>query len=178
VLAACGQQCYIGMGARDAKVVRFWTSMGFDMTSVQTSAQPVPLATVKANARGRANADGWEQSVENVQKKCFLSSACVAARGLPDDCEELEVLRRFREEVLAGTAEGEALLQEYGEIAPRLVRAIDDRPDASGIYERIYSDLVRCVRDIRNQDLEAAKERYRRLVEALAEELLGPSAVL
>ena len=171
-IAAGGQNCYIGAGARDR--VAFWTSMGFDMTTVQTSCQPVALTTVRDNARTRANNDGWQQSA--VEKKCFLASACMAARGLPVDCEELEVLRRFREEVLAGTAEGDAILREYEEIAPRIVRAIDDRPDASAIYEKIYAEIVLCVRDIRGQDTVAAKGRYRRVVETLAGDLLDGSA--
>lgn len=173
-IAAGGQRCYIGMGSREAKAMQFWTSMGFDMTTVHTSTQPVALTTVRDNARNRANNDGWQQSVE---KKCFLASACMAARGLPSDCEELEVLRRFREEALAGTAEGDAILREYEEIAPRIVRAIDERPDASAIYEKIYAEIVLCVRDIRGQDSLAAKGRYRRVVETLARDLLdGPAA--
>ena len=28
---------------------------------------------------------------------CFLTSACTEARGLPDDCHELTVLRSFRD---------------------------------------------------------------------------------
>jgi hypothetical protein len=170
---AGGHQCYIGMGARDAKVLAFWTSMGFNMTSVTTSAQPVPLATVRQNARARGNTDGWQKSVEAEKKKgCFLSTACIAARGLPDDCEELTVLRRFREEHLRGAAAGDSLLRDYDTLAPRIVAAIDQRPDARALYERIYAEVALCVRDIQGLDHAAALDRYRRLVEGLAGEML------
>lgn len=38
------------------------------------------------------------------------TSACVAARGLPDDCEELTQLRCFRDEILMKTEEGRKLV--------------------------------------------------------------------
>jgi hypothetical protein len=169
---AGGIQCYIGMGTREPKFMNFWTNMGFDMTTVSTSAQPILLATVRANAKQRIDNDGWEQSVE--KKGCFLSTACTAARGLPDDCEELTVLRRFREEHLRGAAEGESLLRDYDTLAPRIVAAIDERPDALAVYERIYAEVALCVRDIQGQDHAAALDRYRRLVEGLAGEMLMP----
>jgi AcrR family transcriptional regulator len=167
---AGGTQCYIGMGTRDPRFMNFWTNMGFDMTTVMSSTQPVLLTTVRANAKQRVDADGWQQSVE--KKGCFLSTACTAARGLPDDCEELTVLRRFREGFLAGTPEGEALLDEYEILAPRIVAAIDERADALAVYERIYNEIAACVRDIQGQDHAAALDRYSRLVEGLAGETL------
>ena len=39
---------------------------------------------------------------------CFLTSACVAARGLPDDCAELTALRAFRDGYVRSQPEGES----------------------------------------------------------------------
>ena len=44
---------------------------------------------------------------------CYLTSACVMARGLPDHCEELETLRLFRDEYLAGQPGGRAEIEQY-----------------------------------------------------------------
>ena len=44
---------------------------------------------------------------------CFLTSACTEARGLPDDCHELTVLRAFRDGYLRSQPEGEAEIAEY-----------------------------------------------------------------
>ena len=44
---------------------------------------------------------------------CFLTSACTEARGLPDDCHELTVLRSFRDGYLRSQPEGEAEIAEY-----------------------------------------------------------------
>lgn len=49
---------------------------------------------------------------------CFLTSACVEAKGLPDDCSELSVLRHFRDSYLAGIEEGKAEICEYYHVAP------------------------------------------------------------
>ena len=42
---------------------------------------------------------------------CYLTSACVMAKGLPDHCEELETLRVFRDEYLAGQPGGRAEIE-------------------------------------------------------------------
>ena len=44
---------------------------------------------------------------------CYLTSACVMAKGLPDHCEELETLRVFRDEYLAGQPGGRAEIEQY-----------------------------------------------------------------
>ena len=40
-------------------------------------------------------------SKDNDNGGCYLTTACVAARGLPDTCIELQTLRAFRDGVLA-----------------------------------------------------------------------------
>lgn len=40
-------------------------------------------------------------SKESDNGGCYLTTACVAARGLPDTCTELQTLRAFRDGVLA-----------------------------------------------------------------------------
>ena len=39
---------------------------------------------------------------------CFLTSACVEAMNLPDDCEELMILRKFRDTWLVKQPGGQA----------------------------------------------------------------------
>lgn len=41
--------------------------------------------------------DSKSSSSNNNSSGCYLTSACVNAKGLPDDCEELTVLRNFRD---------------------------------------------------------------------------------
>ena len=46
---------------------------------------------------------------------CFLTSACTEARGLPDDCHELTVLRAFRDGYLRSQPEPCVAMIERGE---------------------------------------------------------------
>lgn len=93
---------------------------------------------------------------------CYITSACVRARGLPDDCLELETLRAFRDGYLASQPGGREDIEEYYAKAPKLVCAIDHSSKAESIYEKIYSEMVQpCVKLIQEQHLEKAYTLYK-----------------
>ena len=73
---------------------------------------------------------------------CFLTTACTAARGLPDDCEELETLRWFRDNWLCQQPDGEAAIRHYYDIAPQIVERINDNYDASLIWDGLYYNMI------------------------------------
>ena len=92
---------------------------------------------------------------------CFLTSACTAARGLPDDCRELQTLRAYRDTWLKQTEEGIALVARYYEIAPKIVAAIDAQPNRLAIYDEIYQTMVLpCVELIGQGKYQEALELY------------------
>lgn len=93
--------------------------------------------------------------------ECFLATACVRARGLPDHCEELEALREFRDRFVRHTEEGGAFVSSYYDIAPKVVAAIDASEDASEIWQELYLDVEACVRLIREGDQDSALEMAR-----------------
>ncbi len=93
---------------------------------------------------------------------CFLTTACVYHRGLPDDCDELQGLRRFRDEVLIKSEEGIRLVKEYYEIAPPIVKAISASPHKDVVFEGIYSDMILpTLRFIETGNPEAAVSHYK-----------------
>lgn len=99
---------------------------------------------------------------------CFLTSACVEARGLADDCHELAILRLFREGYLRSLPEGPDEIAEYYFIAPQIVSAIKERPDALAVFDRIYEKLVKpCVDMIERGDNTGAHRLYRDTVRQL-----------
>ena len=105
---------------------------------------------------------------------CFLTSACVEARGLPDDCHELTVLRQFRETYLRAQPSGAEEIAEYYFVAPQIVSAIKKRADAHAIFGAIYEKLVApCVAMIERGENEAAHQLYRQTVEELREMYLA-----
>ena len=93
-----------------------------------------------------------------------MTSACIKARNLPDDCEELTIMREFRNTYLNETETGKALIKEYYEIAPGIVEKINKQPDANSIYEHIYEDVLSCIKKIKNNQYEDAVSIYRSMV--------------
>ncbi len=99
---------------------------------------------------------------------CFISTACIEARGLPDNCLELQVLRRFRDTFVRGLPEGANLIRGYYTIAPAIVQGINSRPDRSIIYADLFRRLVdRSVALIQQGRDREAFETYRRMVERI-----------
>ena len=93
---------------------------------------------------------------------CYLTTACVAARGLSDTCPELQTLRAFRDGVLAHMPGGKKEIEEYYQMAPDIVAAINHRKDAAEIWNRVYDELVQpCVRMIHEGKDEAAYRLYK-----------------
>ena len=91
---------------------------------------------------------------------CYLTSACVGYMGLADDCEELTLLREFRDGYLKSSDGGEKLIKEYYEIAPYLVEKINKNERKNEIYEYIYRQICICVDLIKNSDLEKVTKIY------------------
>lgn len=104
---------------------------------------------------------------------CFLTSACVEAKGLPDDCHELTVLRHFREGYLRSLPEGREEIAEYYYVAPQIVTEIKKRADSITIFDSIYEKLVKpCVDMIERGENEGAHMLYRDTVKRLQGEYL------
>ena len=76
---------------------------------------------------------------------CYLTTACMKARGLGDKCYELETLRSFRDGWMSKQADGLKLIKEYYAIAPRIVDSINSLPNAIEIWNNLYSTIAECV---------------------------------
>ncbi len=105
---------------------------------------------------------------------CFLTSACVEAKGLPDDCYELTTLRIFRDGYLKSQSCGECEIAEYYAVAPRIVEKIRLCDNQMEIFDQIYEELVLpCVKFIEHGDNANAHELYRCFVRNLKRRYLG-----
>lgn len=56
---------------------------------------------------------------------CFITTAVCTTLGKPDDCEELTLLRSFRDGYMHSTAEFDMLVQQYYAEAPGIVAKLD-----------------------------------------------------
>jgi hypothetical protein len=114
----------------------------------------------KENFQSRRNKN--RPAVGQKHKKCFLTTACVSAMGLEDDCNELTTLRKFRDEYLQHRPDGTRMIDEYYRVAPSLVDKIDQRKDADSIYSTIYKEVILpCVDSINHKKYDEALNRYK-----------------
>lgn len=96
---------------------------------------------------------------------CYLTSACVYAKNLPDDCYELQTLRTFRDTWMKGSEEGQKSIEIYYDTAPKIVSAINDTVNPKAIYEKIYNEMVLpCVRLIEQNKMQETFELYKKKV--------------
>lgn len=96
---------------------------------------------------------------------CFLTTACVEHRGLPDDCHELTTMRYMRDEWLAKQPGGQAEIDEYYAIAPGIVERINMLDDAGDVWERLYQEyILPCVAAADAGEFEKAHEMYKEMV--------------
>jgi len=104
---------------------------------------------------------------------CFLTSACVETKGLPDDCYELTTLRKFRDEYLAKLECGKCEIAHYYHVAPTIVERIKISKESAKVFDQIYDELVSpCVTMIEEGNLSGAHELYRAKVRELQAQYL------
>lgn len=103
---------------------------------------------------------------------CFITTACVEASGLPDNCIELETMRYLRDEYLARSEEGKRMINEYYEIAPSIVTAIRTRENSNEIFNNIFNEIGEIVWLVKIHDLEGAMAHCREMMLRLEKEYL------
>src|SRR5208282_5655374 len=109
------------------------------------------------NASSQVSSGKNSSSSANGGIACFLTTACCEHKGLPDDCDELTILRSFRD-----THVPKILIKEYYEIAPQIVRMIKN--DHTQL-DYVYNIITDCVRDIRNNRQTLAVQKYMHMVD-------------
>jgi hypothetical protein len=103
---------------------------------------------------------------------CYITTACVKRMGLSDDCEELTLLRRFRDSYLLQKKNGEQLIDLYYRYSPQIVTAIRRRDDEEEILKRLYGIIRVCVEAIKQQDYEFTYQTYCKMVIGLKDEFI------
>jgi hypothetical protein len=103
----------------------------------------------KAVGRGRTSeeaeksaSDKWDSGETSSSGGCVISTACIESQGLSDDCEELNQLRQFRDDFVSRLPNGNELIREYNEVAPRIVSAINGTEKSKEIYSELFEELV------------------------------------
>lgn len=127
----------------------------------------VKTGPTKGQNRSRNNDGRWrgKRSDSGSSKKggCFITTAACEFKGLPDDCHELTMLRRFRDEQLLATAEGRALVKHYYGIAPAIAERLSGRPE----LESVWTTVIACVAAIEQGRFDKATRLYTAMVREL-----------
>jgi hypothetical protein len=123
-----------------------------------------------ASERKEALAARAEDKECTSPEGCFITTACCEVLGLGDDCFELSVLRRYRDEVLAKRPEGAAAIALYYQLAPLILARLPRearRERLSRVYARYILPAALAARLGRNAQ---AYRLYARMLEAMARE--------
>ena len=121
------------------------------------------------NTNDSGGSSGGSDNSGSSGSFCFLTTACVTAMGLPDDCTDLVTLRRFRDEYVKALPSGIAEIRSYYDLAPRILEAINQRTDRLDWYRWIYQTIVSpCVGLIANGYLDEAFSLYKQQTQQLS----------
>jgi len=117
---------------------------------------------------------GEDFKVKVVQdtSPCFITTACVEAKGLPDSCPELNTVRAFRDNYVRALPDAEEILREYYEVAPKIVASINRADDRQRVYLNLYKDLVSAVDLIRQGKDNEVFKNYLRILSELKQRYL------
>jgi len=99
---------------------------------------------------------------------CYITTAVCKSLDKPDDCYELNLLRQYRDEHLAIQAEGAEIIREYYDVAPTIVKRIDEQQDSDTVYQNIWETyLSPCISLIEQDEKSACRELYIQMVREL-----------
>lgn len=125
----------------------------------------------KASAGKKAvakKADGGKKKAPKGEDlMCFLTTACVHYRGLPDDCLELRTLRDYRDQYLLQREDSRRLVAEYYVVAPVIVERIRRSRRPGSVYDYIYDRVTEACRQIGEAQPAAARSTYVGMVKKL-----------
>ena len=120
----------------------------------------------EAFPKSNISASNFEDIEKGFHRKwCYITTAACQVRGMADDCEELNLLRDYRDTYMSHLAGGEQLILDYYDIAPSIVKHINMSPDADRIYDRIWKDYIcPCIEMIRDGKMEECLALYSEMV--------------
>jgi hypothetical protein len=144
------------------------------INSNSNSGNSYPTASrVWSGPQGQANVIGNQQtgaplgpSTGSSDGGCFITTAVCSCMSKPDDCEELQTLRKYRDKFLVLFRPDS--VKEYYRIAPHVVKQINKLPDAHLIWQTVHQlYIVPAVSMIKAGRNVAAFVRYKAMVEYL-----------
>ncbi len=105
---------------------------------------------------------------EDSSSGCYLTTACVVAMDKGDNCEELNILREFRDEYMNRDSCMKYDIHEYYKYAPEIVKKINLLDNYKQIYKELYFELIcPCIAYIKNGQVKEAYSLYKSMYNKL-----------
>lgn len=133
------------------------------------------LSSLSANTASQATsqigANTSNSNAASVQASqsgswCFITTAVCESSKKPDDCEELTILRKFRDEYMLIDDDRKKLVDEYYRIAPEIVAKLKEHDNSDEIFKAILDEFIYpCIIYIKKGCFECAKNHYIRMIE-------------
>lgn len=118
---------------------------------------------VREQEEKKREREQWRSLYPN--QPCFITTAVCEYFGKEDDCEELTTLRHYRDTWLRDQEDGEALIREYYECAPKIVDAMKQSERYGEYCETFLSEYIKpCIAFIHEERFEECKELYIEMV--------------
>ena len=97
---------------------------------------------------------------------CYLTTILCHRLGKSDDCDELNTLRKFRNEVLQKDEKYQELLFEYDTVGPKIAKELEkeDITIVQGLFSKFVQPVVRFIKE---NKCEEAISRYRTMTKSL-----------
>ncbi len=86
--------------------------------------------------------DGYNNWTCEAASDCFFTTAACGVVGLSDDCFELCQLRAFRDRFASRNQQNKQAVEAYYTLAPRVLSALERRPDAKRILLKEYWRVI------------------------------------
>lgn len=91
---------------------------------------------------------------------CFLTTACCDYKGLPDDCYELETMRKLRDKYISKQSYGKKLINDYYAEAPAIVKKINASENREEILEEMYAKITNIAKMVDAENYDEAVINY------------------
>lgn len=129
-----------------------------DMQRFQTPPKRCPSCRATRRQQNQNKKNSW----------CFITTSVCSFFEKQDDCEELTLLRNYRDTWLANQKDGKQLIQQYYKIAPEIVQKIESSPHYAFYCHFLYrAFILPCVLLIKNNKMQECKIKYTKMIKIL-----------
>ena len=133
-----------------------------DLKAAQKSSSYRSTASYSSSSSSRS------YSSSSSDKGCFITTATCSALNKEDNCDELLVIKKYRDVMKTSDPKVKELIKEYYRVAPSIVIEIDNEIDSQNIYLSLWDEYIKKTYDyIVKNDYSAATKTYIRMVEGL-----------